>query len=105
MFSNKKRNPIVIEIFIRGRKLNIYLVFITQLYSSVPKIIRLNSGHYFIMKIPNKRELQQIEFNHSSDIDFQEKCTVKPSSFLAIDATLALDNPLRFRNNLVERKE
>ena len=88
-----------------ARKLNIFHVFITQYYFALPKNIRLNSTHYFVMKIPNKRELQQIEFNHSSDIDFQEKYTVKPSSFLAIDATLALDNPLRFRNNLVERKE
>ena len=88
-----------------ARKLNIFHVFITQYYFALPKNIRLNSTHYFVMKIPNKRELQQIEFNHSSDIDFQEKCTVKPSSFLDIDATLALDNPLRFRNNLVERKE
>ena len=61
------------------------------------------------MKIPNKRELQQIAFNHSSDIDFQnvinlyKKCTPKPSSFLVIDAALTSDNSLRFRENLVER--
>ena len=65
--------------------------------------------HYFIMKIPNKQELQQTAFNHSSDIDFQDfmnlykKCTAKPYSFLVIDATLASDNPLRFRKNLLER--
>ena len=70
MFSNGKFNPIVTELFIRGWKLNIFLVFITQSYSSVPKNIRLNSAHCFVMKIPNKRELQQIAFNHSSDIDF-----------------------------------
>ena len=64
--------------------------------------------HYFI-KIPNKRELQQIAFNHSSDIDFQDfmnlykKCTAKPYSFLVIDTTLASDNPLPFRKNLAER--
>ena len=57
MLSNKKLNPIVSELFIRGRKLNISLVFITQSYFSVPKDIRLNSTHYFIMKIPNKQEL------------------------------------------------
>ena len=54
MLSNKKLNPIVTELFIRGRKLNISLVFITQSYFAVSKNIRLNSMHYFIMKIPNK---------------------------------------------------
>ena len=87
MLSNKKLNPIVTELFIRGRKLNISLVFITQSYFAVPKNIRLNSTHYFVMKIPNKRELQQIEFNHSSDIFFQgfmnlyKKYTAKPYFF------------------------
>ena len=65
-------NRIVTELFIRSRKLNIYLVFITHSYFAVPKNIRLNSTHYFIMKIPNKQELQQTEFNHSSDIDFKD---------------------------------
>ena len=69
MLSNKKLNPTVSELFIRGRKLNISLVFISQSYFAVPKNIRLNSMHYFIMMFSNKRELQQIEFNHSSDID------------------------------------
>ena len=72
MLSNKKLNPIVTELFIRGRKLNISLVFITQSYFAVPKNIRLNSTHYFAMKIPNKRKLQQIAFNYSSHIDFQD---------------------------------
>ena len=100
---------IVTELFIRGRKLNISLVFITQSYFLVPKNIRLNSTHYFVMKIPNKRELQQMSFNHSSNIDFQEfmnlykKCTEKPYSFLVIDTTLASDNPLRFRKDLLEK--
>ena len=58
MSSNKKLNIIVTELLIRGRKLNISLVFITQSYFAVPKNIRLNSAHYFIMKIPNKGELQ-----------------------------------------------
>ena len=95
MLSNKKLNPILTELFIRGRKLNICLVFITQSYFAVPKNIRLNSTHYFVMKIPNKRELQQIAFNHSSDIDFQDfmnlykKSTAKPYSFFVIDTTLA----------------
>ena len=69
MLSSKKLNPIVTELFIRGRKLNISLVFITQFYFTVPKNIKLNSTHYFIINISNKRELLQITFNHSSDID------------------------------------
>ena len=70
--SIKKLGPIVTELFLRGRKLNILLVFISQSYFKVPKTIRLNATHYFIMKIPNKRELQQIASNHSSDIDFKD---------------------------------
>ena len=57
MLSNKRLSPIITELFIRGRKMNIFLVFITQSYFAVPKNIRLNSIHYFVMKIPNKREL------------------------------------------------
>ena len=71
MISNKKLNPIVTELFIKDRKVNINVVFITQSYFSVPKNIRLNSTCYFIMNIPEKQELQQIAFNHSSDIDFK----------------------------------
>ena len=71
MFINKKLNQIVTELFIRSRKLNISLVFITQSYFAVPKNTRLNITHYFIMKIPDKREPQQITVNHSSDTDFQ----------------------------------
>ena len=106
MINNKKLNSIVTELFIRGRKLNISLVFITQSYFKVPKDVRLNSTHFFIMKIPNKRELQQIALNHSSDINSKDfikiykKCTAEPYSFLVNDATLASDNPLRFRKNL-----
>ena len=69
---NNKLNPVVTELFIRGRKLNISIVFITQSYFKVPKDVRLNSTHFFIMKISNKRELQQTALNHSSDIDFYE---------------------------------
>ena len=54
MESNKKLSPIVTELFLRGRKLNISLVFISQSYFKVPKTIRLNATHYFIIKIPNK---------------------------------------------------
>ena len=72
MLSNEKLNRIVTELFIRGKKLNTCLVFITQSYFADPKDIRLNSTHFFVMKIQNKRKLQQITFNHSSDIDFQD---------------------------------
>ena len=70
--NDKKLNPVVTESFIRGRKLNISIVFIIQSYFKVQKDVRLNSTHFFIMKIPNKRELQQIALNHSSDIDFKD---------------------------------
>ena len=94
MISNNKLNPIVTELFIIGRKLNISIVFIIQSYFKVPKDVRLNSTHFFIMKIPNKRELQQIALNHSSDIDFKDfmniykKYTKGPHSFLVNDTTL-----------------
>ena len=55
MINNSKLNPVVTELFIRGRKLNISIVFITQSYFKVPKDVRLNSTHFFIMNIPNKR--------------------------------------------------
>ena len=106
MINNKKLDPVVTELFIKGRKLNTSIVFITQSY--LPKDVRLNSTHFFIMKIPNKRELQQIALNHSSDIDFKDfikiykKCTVEPYSFLVNDATLPSDDPLRFRKNLLK---
>ena len=69
---NKKLSPIVTDLVLREKKLNISLVLMSQSYFKVPKIIRLNGSHYFIMKIPNKRELQQIASNHSSDIDFKD---------------------------------
>ena len=69
---NKNPNSIVTELCIRGRKLNISLVFITKSYFKVPKDVRLNTSHFFIAKIPNKRELQQIAINHSSDINTKD---------------------------------
>ena len=72
MINNKNLNPVVTELFIRGRKLNILIVFITQSYFRVPKKVRLNTTHFFIMKIPNEREIQQITYNHSPDIDFKD---------------------------------
>ena len=84
MINNKKLNSIATELFTRGRKLNVSLVFIMQSYFKVPRDVRLNTTHFFIMKIPNKRELQQIAINHSSEINTKEfiniykKCTDKP---------------------------
>ena len=84
-------------------------MFITHAYFDVPKSIRLISMHYSIMKIPSKQELQQIAFILSSDIDFKDfmnlykRCTAKQYSFLVTDATLASDNPSRFKYNNLER--
>ena len=110
MLHNKKLNPIVTELFIRGRKLNISLLFLTQYYLAVLNNIRLNSTHNFIMKIPNKWELQQTAFNHSSDIDFKDfmslykkSYSAKSYSFLVVVATLSSDYPSRFRKKLLEK--
>ena len=100
MLCNKKINPVVTELFIRDRKLNISLFFITQSYFAVAKNI-----HTFL----HTRELQQIVFHLSSYIEFRDftnfykKCAAKPYYFLVIDATLTSDNPLRFRKKLLER--
>ena len=75
----------------------------------MPKDVRLNSTNFFIMKSPNKRELQQIALNHSSDIDFKDfikiykKCTIEPYSFFVNDTILPSVDPLRFRKNLLEQ--
>ena len=74
----------------------------------MPKDVRLNFTHFFIMKILNKREFQQISLNHSSDIAFKDfmkiykKCPAEPYSFLVNDTTLPSDDPLRFRKNLLK---
>ena len=108
MINNKKLNSIVTELFVWSRKLNISLVFMIQSYFKIPKDVRLNTTHFFIIKISSKRELQQIALNHSSAIDFKDfimiykKCAAKPYSFLDQDATLASDNPLRIRENLLK---
>ena len=106
MILNKKLNSILSELFIRGRKLNISLVFISQSYFRVPKYVRVNTTHFFISKIQNKRELRDIAINHSSDISTEDfiniykECTAEPYSFFINDTTLASNNPLRFRKNL-----
>ena len=88
--------------FIRCRKLNTSFVFITQSYFSVPKDVRLNSTHYLIIKINNKRELGNITRSHSADIDYKDfakiykECTAEPCHFLTIDATWLASDTLRF---------
>ena len=105
IMTNKKFQAIIKELFIRCRKLNISLVFITQSYFSVPKDVRLNSTHYLIMKIYCQKELI-IAINHSADIDYKDfvkiyrKCPRKTASFLTTDATLPASDPLIFRKNL-----
>ena len=107
IMSNKNFQAIIKDLFIRCSKLNIFLVFITQSYFSVPKDVRLNSIHYLIMKINKKRELQNIAINHSADIDYNDfmkiyrECTRKPFNFLTIDTMLPASDPLRFRKNLL----
>ena len=107
IINNNKLDLIVTELFTRGRKINISIVFISQSYFKVPRVVRLNATHFFIMKIPNKREVQQIASNQSSDIDpkdfikFFRKYTAKPYSFFVNDTTLPSDDPLRFRKNLL----
>ena len=87
MINNKKLNSIVTELFIRGKKLNISLVFITQSYFKVLKDVKLSTIHFFISKIPNKREIKQIATNHSSDIstknfeNIYKRYTAAPYSF------------------------
>ena len=94
VINNTKLNSIVTELFIRGKKLNASLLFTSQSYFKIPKNVRLNTTHFFIAKIPNKWELQQIAINHSSDIiteDFiniYRECTAEPYSFLVIDISL-----------------
>ena len=76
ILSNKKLNPTVTELFIRGRKLNVSLVFIRQSCFVVPKNTRLNTTHYFLMILEKKLEYQQTEFNHSSHIDFKDVLSI-----------------------------
>ena len=105
IMNNERFQTIIKELFIRCRKLNISPVFITQCYFNVPKKFRLNSTHYLIMKIHNRRELQQIAINHSADINCKDflkiyrNCTKEPFSFLTINTTLPANDPMRFRKN------
>ena len=103
--TNKKIQAIIKYLFIRYRKSNISLIFITQSYFSVPKDVRLNSTNYLLIKIYNRRELQQIAIDHSADIDYKyfvkicRNCKREDYSLLTVDTTLPTDNPIRFRKN------
>ena len=106
MIHEKKLDSIITELFIRGRKLNISLVFISQSYFKIPKDVRRNTTQCFIAKTLDKRQLKQIEINHSSDISTKDfaniyrECTAEPYSFFVDDATLTSNNPLKIRKNL-----
>ena len=90
VMSDKKTQQILKDLFIRCRKLNILLYFLTKSYFSVPKDVRLNRPHYILFKLNSKKELQNIAINHSVDIDYKDfikiyrDCTKKP---LTIDTT------------------
>ena len=105
--SSKKAQQVLKELFMRCRKLNISLCFLTQSYFSVPKDVKLNGTHYVIFKLNNKRELQNIAINHSADIDYKNfvkvyrDCTKEPYNFLTIDTTQPVDK--RFKKNFNDR--
>ena len=108
IMTNETFESIIKELFIRSRKLNILLVAITQSYFSVSKDVRINSKHYLIMRINNRKELQNIAINHSVDINYKDfikiysECIKEPYYFLTIDTTLPASNLLRFRKNLFD---
>ena len=108
IMTNTKFQSIIKELFIRCRKLNISIIFITQSYFRTPKDVRLNSTHYLLMKIHSRKELQNIAQGNSGDIDFKhflkiyKDCTKEPYSFMTIDTTLPTSDPMRFRKNFSE---
>ena len=105
VMGDKKFKAIIKELFIRCRKLNISIVFITQSYFRTPKYARLNSTHYLLMKIQSKKELQNIAQENSGNIDFKDLLkiykdyTSEPYSFMIIDATVPSSDSMRFRKN------
>ena len=111
IMSNKRFQAIIKELFVRCRKLNISVVFITQSYLFFPKDVTLNSTHYLIMKINNRKELQNIATNHLADIDYKDFMKIyreyarKPYSILTTDTTLPSRDPLRFGTNLCSSYE
>ena len=92
----------------KRKKDQYFTFFISRSYFEVPKTIKLYATHYFIMKIPNKRDLQQIESNRFSEFGFEDfivlykDYTKEPYSFLVKDTTLSSDNPLQFRKNVLQ---
>ena len=108
IMTNKNFKSIIKELFIRCRKLNICIVFITPSYFRTPKDVKLNSTHYLLMKIQNKKELQHIAQESSGDIDFKDflniykYCTSELYSFMLIDTTLPSSDPTRFKKNFSE---
>ena len=101
--SNEKAQQVLKELFSRCRKLDTSLCFLTQSYFSVPKDVRLNCTHYVIFKLNNKRELQNIAINHSSDIGYKDfariykNCTEESYNVWTIDTTVPVDK--RFKKN------
>ena len=108
IMTNKTFQSLIKKLFIRCRKLNISIVFITQSDFKTPKDARLNSTHYLLMKIQSKRDLQNIARDNSGDIDFKDflkiykDYTSEPYSFMTIDTTLSSSDPMRFRKNFSE---
>ena len=88
---SEKFKAVIKELFIRCRKLNISIVFITQSYFRIPKDAKLNSTHYILMKIDNKKELKSIAEEKSGHLDYRDflkmynYCTKEPYSFMMID--------------------
>ena len=103
--NSKKFKAIMKELFVRCRKLNISIVFITQSYFRMPKDERLSSTHYVIMKIQSKKELQNIAQENLEDIDIKDflktykDYTSEPYSCMIINTTVPSGNPMRFRKN------
>ena len=108
IMKNKRFQATIKELFIRCRKLNVSLVFVTQSHFYVPNDVRLNSTHYLVMKINSKSELQNIAINHSADIDYNDfmkiyrEWTKELYNFLTADTTLSPSNLLRFGKNLFD---
>ena len=90
------------------QKTKYFTCFYHSIYFSVPKDVRLNTTHYFIIKINSQKELKNIAINHSGDIDYQHfkkiysECTKEPFNFLTIDTMLPASDPLIFRKNLFD---
>ena len=108
IMSSKKFKAIIKELFIRCRKLNISIVFITQSYFRTPKDVRLNSTQYVLMEIQSKKELQNIAQENSGDIDFKDflktykDYTSEPYSYIIIDTAVLSNNPMRFRKTFLK---